>query len=99
MRDVADSVTRPLALGVAQTMTVGQAAGLFSSGVVDGWEVERLDAGGWRVKLRASKQGVEWLLRAVKAKEGDFRVFQSLDAAVSAVESCGFKVPFVRGGA
>lgn len=98
MRDKSDKSTRALQLGAVATMTVKEAFGLFSSGVVDQWEVSREFDGGYLVKVRASKQGAEWLIRAVKAKDGEFRVFQSLDAAVSAVLSCGFKVESFGGG-
>ncbi len=89
MKDSSDNKTMELpAFADGTLVTQKVAADLRVAGLVTAYVVARV-AGGWVVRLGGAKgRGVS--LRAVKTDA--VRVFKSLDAAVSAVEGCGFDV-------
>lgn len=70
-------------------LTLSQAKQDFQRGFLKGYRIERmLMSPGWTIILRSL--GDDCAL--ADAREREVRVFKSLDSAVSALESIGFKV-------
>lgn len=98
MRDEADSRTGSL-LGWS-TLSVGEVKRLFAGGAIDRWEIVAapVEGGGFGVRVGFSKAPASWwFIRAARGQEP--RVFRSIDAAMNILESVGFKVDVLLGGA